>query len=55
VQPRIPMYHLEQAYAAVPAVHVGQPLHLRSSLQSLRMNLYDEETGRMVSFLEQRN
>lgn len=49
VSPRIPNYRLEAAYQAVPEVQV-QPLTLRRSMKSLRLNLYDEGQGRLVSF-----
>lgn len=49
LNPRIPNYRLEAAYRSVPEVHV-QPLTLRGSLRSLRLNLYDEERKQMVSF-----
>ena len=50
LRPRIPNYHLQQAYDATPAVQQVAPLTLRSSLTSLRLNLYDEHQQQLVSF-----
>ncbi|MHB0935238.1 MAG: fatty acid desaturase [Armatimonadota bacterium] len=52
LRPRIPNYRLQQAYDATPAVQAVTPLTLRTSLTSLRLNLYDEEQKRMVGFRE---
>ena len=54
LHPRIPNYRLQEAYDATPAVQEVTPLTLRTSLASLRLNLYDEERKRMVSFHELR-
>jgi len=50
LRPRIPNYHLQQAYDATPAVQAVKPLTLRSSLGSLRSNLYDERRKQLISF-----
>ncbi len=50
LRPRIPNYHLQQAYDATPAVQAVRPLTMRGSLQSLRLNLYDEHRRELVSF-----
>lgn len=50
LRPRIPNYHLQQAYDETPVVQDVTPLTLRSSLVSLRLNLYDEDRRQMVSF-----
>ncbi|MBN2556602.1 MAG: fatty acid desaturase [Anaerolineales bacterium] len=50
VSPRIPNYFLPAAYSAVPAVQIDDPLTIRRSLKSLRMNLWDEQNQRLVSF-----
>jgi acyl-lipid omega-6 desaturase (Delta-12 desaturase) len=50
IRPRIPNYNLQRCYDGVPALRVVKPLTLRSSLRSLRLHLWDEEEGRMVSF-----
>jgi omega-6 fatty acid desaturase (delta-12 desaturase) len=50
LQPRIPNYRLQQCYDAVPAVQAVTPVTLRSSLRSLRLNLWDEAQQKLVSF-----
>ena len=50
IRSRIPNYHLQDAYEAVPHLQSVEPVTIRRSLKSLRMNLYDEERKRMVSF-----
>jgi len=50
LRPRIPNYHLQQAYNETPAIHGIQPLSLRGTLRALRMNLYDELRQQLVSF-----
>ena len=50
VRPGIPNYRLQQCYDAIPELQTVKPLTLRKSLGSLRLNLYDEQHGRMVSF-----
>ncbi len=46
----IPNYNLERCYLAVPAVQKVPPITIKPSLESLWMNLIDEQAGRMVSF-----
>ncbi len=55
MRPGIPNYRLQECYEAVPELQGIQPLSLRKSLGSLRLNLYDEQQGRMVSFGSLRN
>ena len=50
IRPRIPNYHLEASYDAIPYLRTVEPVTLRRSLKSLRMHLYDEKQQRMVSF-----
>ncbi len=50
VQPRIPNYNLQDCNDAVPEFRTIEPLTIRSSLRSLRMNLWDETRERFVSF-----
>lgn len=52
MRPRIPNFHLQEAYDATPAVQVVTPLTLRSSLQSLRLNLWDEQQRKLVGIRE---
>jgi omega-6 fatty acid desaturase (delta-12 desaturase) len=50
VQPSIPNYNLQQCYDEVPALQAVKSITLRTSIQSLRLGLYDEENKRLVSF-----
>ncbi len=50
LSPRIPNYLLERCHREQPALQQVHRLTLRSSLRSLRLRLFDEATGRMVSF-----
>jgi omega-6 fatty acid desaturase (delta-12 desaturase) len=50
LRPRIPNYNLQQCYDDIPAMQAVQPLTIRKSLKSLRMNLWDEQKQRLVSF-----
>jgi omega-6 fatty acid desaturase (delta-12 desaturase) len=50
IRPRIPNYNLQQAYDEVPVFQAVEPLTMRRSLKSLRMNLWDEEQQKLVSF-----
>jgi omega-6 fatty acid desaturase (delta-12 desaturase) len=50
LRPRIPNYHLQACYDQVQAVQIVEPLTIRRSLKSLRMNLWDEDQQALVSF-----
>ena len=50
LRPRIPNYHLQQAFRETPAVQAVKPVTLRGGLKSLRLNLYDEHRKQLVSF-----
>ncbi len=50
LRPRIPNYNLQQCYDNTPPLQAVQPLTIRGSLKSLRMNLWDEERQKLVSF-----
>lgn len=50
LSPRIPNYLLERCHREQPQLQQVNRLTLRSSLGSLRLRLYDEAAGRMVSF-----
>jgi omega-6 fatty acid desaturase (delta-12 desaturase) len=52
MRPGIPNYNLERCYREVPQLQQVTPVTLRSSLESLGQDLYDEERRRMVSFRE---
>lgn len=49
-RPGIPNYYLQKCYNEVPELQTVRSITLRSSLKSLRLNLYDEEKRQMVSF-----
>jgi len=48
--PGIPNYRLQECHDAVPELRGVKPMTLGKSLGSLRLNLYDEEQRRLVSF-----
>ena len=50
IRPRIPNYNLQWCYDEVPALQAVEPLTIRKSLRSLRMNLWDESQHKLVSF-----
>ena len=50
VQPRIPNYNLQRCYDGVPALQAVEPLTIRKSLKSLRLNLWDEDHQKLVGF-----
>lgn len=52
LSPRIPNYKLERCFREQPLLQQARRLTLRTSLRSLRLRLWDEEAGRMVSFRE---
>ncbi len=52
LSPRIPNYALERCHREQPPLQQVHCLTLRSSLRSLRLRLFDEASGRMVSFRE---
>ncbi|KOS67140.1 fatty acid desaturase [Lysinibacillus contaminans] len=48
--PRVPNYNLEKAHEETPPLHTATTITLRTSLESLRYKLYDEELRKFVSF-----
>jgi omega-6 fatty acid desaturase (delta-12 desaturase) len=50
IRPRIPNYNLQRCYDETPAFQAVTPITLRTSLRSLWLNLYDEVSGKLVSF-----
>jgi omega-6 fatty acid desaturase (delta-12 desaturase) len=52
LNPRIPNYRLQAAHEAIPELHEVRPITLRSSLLTMRCNLWCENRRRMVSFAE---
>ncbi|MBN2984630.1 fatty acid desaturase [Cohnella algarum] len=55
LNPRVPNYYLEEAHNATPPLHKATTITLRTSLQSLRFHLWDEEAETFVSFKAWRN
>jgi len=49
-RPGVPNYNLQRCHDGVAPVQAVEPLTLRKSLGSLRMNLWDERDRRLVSF-----
>jgi omega-6 fatty acid desaturase (delta-12 desaturase) len=54
LSPRIPNYNLERCHQADEMFHGVKPLTLLSSLKSLKLRLWDENLGRLVSFRQAR-
>ncbi|WP_285891335.1 fatty acid desaturase [Paenibacillus pasadenensis] len=52
LSPRVPNYRLQQAHEAAPPLAHATTITLRTSLQSLRFNLWDDEARQFVSFRE---
>jgi acyl-lipid omega-6 desaturase (Delta-12 desaturase) len=48
--PRIPNYRLKECAESVAETQVVKPISFRRGFKSLRLRLYDEEEGRLVSF-----
>jgi len=54
LSPRIPNYHLQRAHDENPVFHAAPELNLWEALLTLRLKLYDERSGRLVTFAEAR-
>lgn len=50
LSPRVPNYLLEAAYRSSELFQRSPTINIRQSLASARLNLFDEEVGKMVSF-----
>jgi omega-6 fatty acid desaturase (delta-12 desaturase) len=50
VQQRIPNYHLERCYKAVPALQVVKPLTLLASLKCAQLHIWDERNQRLTGY-----
>jgi omega-6 fatty acid desaturase (delta-12 desaturase) len=50
IRPRIPNYNLRRAHDEVAVFQAVRPVTIRTSLKSLRMNLWDEAQQKLVSF-----
>ena len=55
LSPRIPNYHLERCHVSSPLFQQVPPMTLRSSVQSLRLRLWDEAEQRLVGYRHLRN
>jgi omega-6 fatty acid desaturase (delta-12 desaturase) len=54
LSPRIPNYNLERCHREDAMFHGVKPLTLLSSLKSLKLRLWDEKLGKLVSFRQAR-
>jgi acyl-lipid omega-6 desaturase (Delta-12 desaturase) len=52
---RIPNYHLKQAHESSPAFANVPTLTLRDGLRAVRLKLWDERSGRLVTFAQARH
>ncbi len=52
--PRVPNYHLEKAHENTPPLHKATTITLKTSLESIKFRLYDEENKTFVSFRNMR-
>jgi len=52
--PRVPNYHLEKAHENTPPLHKATTITLKTSLESIKFRLYDEENKTFVSFRHMR-
>ncbi|SER35733.1 omega-6 fatty acid desaturase (delta-12 desaturase) [Gracilibacillus ureilyticus] len=50
--PRVPNYNLEKAHQETPPLHKATTITLKTSLESIRFRLYDEDQKTFVSFKE---
>jgi len=48
--PRVPNYHLEQAHESTPPLHKATTITLKTSLESIKFRLYDEENNTFITF-----
>lgn len=48
--PRVPNYHLEKAHENTPPLHMATTITLKTSLESIKFRLYDEENKTFISF-----
>jgi omega-6 fatty acid desaturase (delta-12 desaturase) len=54
VSARIPNYHLQRAYDAIPELRQVTQLRLAESVKTLRLTLWDEDAKKLVGFRELR-
>ncbi|WP_411843401.1 fatty acid desaturase [Salinicoccus sp. HZC-1] len=48
--PRVPNYHLEKAHENTPPLHQATTITLKTSLESIKFRLYDEENKTFITF-----
>ncbi|MEK4300312.1 fatty acid desaturase [Oceanobacillus sp. FSL W8-0428] len=48
--PKVPNYNLEQAHRETPPLHKATTITLKTSLESIKFRLYDEEQKTFISF-----
>lgn len=48
--PRVPNYHLEEAHENTPPLHNATTITLKTSLESIKFRLYDEENNTFITF-----
>lgn len=48
--PRVPNYHLEEAHENTPPLHQATTITLKTSLESIKFRLYDEENNTFITF-----
>jgi omega-6 fatty acid desaturase (delta-12 desaturase) len=49
---QIPNYNLQRAHDEIPAFHIAPTLTLKDAMRTMRLKLWDEDSGRMVTFAE---
>jgi omega-6 fatty acid desaturase (delta-12 desaturase) len=54
LSPRIPNYNLQRAHDENPFLHDAPTLSLWDGLRAVRLKLYDEDRGRLVTFAQAR-
>jgi acyl-lipid omega-6 desaturase (Delta-12 desaturase) len=54
LNPRIPNYNLQRAHDENPVFHQARELRLAEAVLAMRLKLYDESSGRLVSFAQAR-
>ena len=55
IRPLIPNYALEASYRSDPGFQSVKPLTLLNSLRTMRLRLWDEKNGRLISFRDLKN
>lgn len=53
--PRVPNYHLEEAHNNTPPLHKATTITLKTSLESIKFRLFDEDHKKFITFKELRS